>query len=1147
MKKFLPTWVRSLLCACFLLSANTSAHASHIVGADLYYKWVGLTAADQTYQITVVLFGNCSSSSSVAFGTLPSSVPRVCIFDGAVPGSPAVISLDLPLIPYAPGVPGVEVTPVCPADSNLTQCHDLASLIPGIKKFVYTANVTLPHTSRFWRFVYEGYDGPAGSPAGRAGDITNLSVSSTMQLIDTLNNDLATNTRGHNSSPVLTVLPVPFFCDSTQQCYNPGAVDLYDVNPVNEPAGDDLKFSLIAATSGSGSTLCPAPGGPVGYVPPTIPSSPLTLSSGSLVFDTASGTMCFHPLIQRAVVVYNIEEFRDDTVAGIVYKRLVGTMQREMTFTVISCHNTSPTGYIDTVINATKVDSTHLYGCVNTGIFTIRTEPREPDTSLHITAVATGLPPGFLFFVTNNNTDSPHVSVTVNTGTVPPGTYTFYLNYYDDNCPLTGSKTTAITVQVLPVPTVRDSLISKATCADSAQYMIFPGGTGKPWTVKIWQYVTSPGDSFFVYTDSNNFVVNVAPGLDSIIIYTSVSNQCAVKIPFVVDTPHFHIDRSFISPDYCGGNDGCIAMQNLHPGKLDSIRYSRDGVIQPRVGFIVPPNGIDTLGGLLAGTYYLNIIEGLCVSDSIGWPVLLVNPPFTMGTVTGKNPTKCGFCDGIDTLFNLHPGQLDTIQYTFTPPVGSGGAVTYPTTSHFITSDSFIIFSGLCAGTYSNFVVQTAGRSTCSDSCCAVTLVAPPISDNFTTSVRYGCKADTVVLTNLSSPASELFFHWDFGDGAISTALNPSHVYTNTTNDSAHITLSITNTKCVDTTREAVYLNNYVHAGFSMLPDKFICQDSLVSFTNTSTGASPITNNPPTYLWIFGDGVTDNATFSPTHTFTNTNTYTIKLVAATTEPCYDTATQTLQVDSISVISISATDTVICRGQAITFKGIYTSIGQTGNAWSFGDANNIVNVNPVVHSYDDSGVETVTLNSFYRACPNVTSTRKIVVIPHPDLYLGPDRTICPGGNPVIITDDRNVPAPGTKWLWSTGDTSAGIVVTQPGYYSTMLTVNGCSSFDTVWVQKDCYMDIPNVFTPNGDGTNDYFYPRQFLTRGVVKFKMDIYNRWGQLIFETTNTDGRGWDGKYNDLAQPGGVYVYLIEATFKDGQVEHHQGNVTLLR
>ncbi len=112
---------------------------------------------------------------------------------------------------------------------------------------------------------------------------------------------------------------------------------------------------------------------------------------------------------------------------------------------------------------------------------------------------------------------------------------------------------------------------------------------------------------------------------------------------------------------------------------------------------------------------------------------------------------------------------------------------------------------------------------------------------------------------------------------------------------------------------------------------------------------------------------------------------------------------------------------------------------------------------------------------------------------------------------------------------------------------MITVNGCAAFDTVWVQKDCYMDIPNVFTPNGDGTNDYFYPRQLLTRGVIAFKMDIYNRWGQLIFETTSTDGRGWDGKYNNAPQPSDVYVYMIDATFKDGQIEHHQGNVTLLR
>ena len=60
-------------------------------------------------------------------------------------------------------------------------------------------------------------------------------------------------------------------------------------------------------------------------------------------------------------------------------------------------------------------------------------------------------------------------------------------------------------------------------------------------------------------------------------------------------------------------------------------------------------------------------------------------------------------------------------------------------------------------------------------------------------------------------------------------------------------------------------------------------------------------------------------------------------------------------------------------------------------------------------------------------------------------------------------------------------------------------------------------------------------------------MNIYNRWGQLIFTTSNIDGRGWDGNFNDIAQPEGVYVYIIDATFIDGQTTHHQGNITLLR
>ncbi len=62
-----------------------------------------------------------------------------------------------------------------------------------------------------------------------------------------------------------------------------------------------------------------------------------------------------------------------------------------------------------------------------------------------------------------------------------------------------------------------------------------------------------------------------------------------------------------------------------------------------------------------------------------------------------------------------------------------------------------------------------------------------------------------------------------------------------------------------------------------------------------------------------------------------------------------------------------------------------------------------------------------------------------------------------------------------------------------------------------------------------------------------FNMKILNRWGQVIFETDRTDGRGWDGRFNGSDQPQGVYVYLIEATIGSNTEERYQGNVTLLR
>ncbi len=390
----------------------------------------------------------------------------------------------------------------------------------------------------------------------------------------------------------------------------------------------------------------------------------------------------------------------------------------------------------------------------------------------------------------------------------------------------------------------------------------------------------------------------------------------------------------------------------------------------------------------------------------------------------------------------------------------------------------------------------------------------------------------------MSTPASDLTYTWTFGDATTSLATNPVHVYY--LPGTFPVTLVITNTKCFDSITHPVTLDNLVKAGFTENPNDFVCTGKPVTFTNSSLGTQL------NYLWDYGDGQTATS-MNTSHSYQHQGTYHIVMALSNYIPCRDTARAMITVDSISDISISATDSVLCGGHSVTFTGIYTPLGNTGMKWTFGNGSSLINVNPVIHAFEDSGSFSIRLDAYYRACPDTFAFKNVYIFPYPQISLGPDTTICPGSNPIPLMDTRNANNPAARWLWNTGERTPGIDVGAPGYYTATVTIHGCHSSDTVWVQKDCYLDLPNAFTPNGDGSNDYFMPRPLLARGFTTFKMSIFNRWGQLLFETTNTEGQGWDGKFNDKAQPEGVYVYMIDATFRDGQMEHHQGNVTLLR
>jgi gliding motility-associated-like protein len=528
-----------------------------------------------------------------------------------------------------------------------------------------------------------------------------------------------------------------------------------------------------------------------------------------------------------------------------------------------------------------------------------------------------------------------------------------------------------------------------------------------------------------------------------------------------------------------------------------------------------------------SGVYTVTVTLSICSNSNM--TIVTVDKTPDLPVLTNNGPLCSG--NALKLFATSDPGSV----FRWTGPNGFTSGLANPiinpaftnaTGNYFVTAT--IIYPGIPAGCTSDVATMPV-------------LVDSVVIAGYNYAIKYGCKADTVVFNNTSVQGS--YFKWYFGDGTTSIVKNPTHIYPIQNIDTV-ILVSMAGV-CRATDTQVINLVHPLQAIFRA-DTNLICQGSTSIFTNSSIATTGPTGILPGYLWMFGDGNTSN-TFAPTHTYPKTGTYKVMEIVTDFVPCHDTAYEVIYVDSLSPIHMSITDTTICRGTSATFAGDYTSIGNTGVVWDFGNGDTVKDVNPVKYSYTGVGVFTITATARYRVCAEPTTTRVVTVFPQPSIFIGNDTTICKGSVTLVLKDQLNASNNRATWLWSTGATTPGIGVTEPGKYTAKVTIDGCYISGTVEVKSDCYMNIPNVFTPNGDGLNDYFFPRNFLTAGLTSFSMQIFNRWGELIFQTTALEGSGWDGKFNNMDQPSGVYVYVIDGTFKDGQKEHHQGNVTLLR
>jgi gliding motility-associated-like protein len=198
----------------------------------------------------------------------------------------------------------------------------------------------------------------------------------------------------------------------------------------------------------------------------------------------------------------------------------------------------------------------------------------------------------------------------------------------------------------------------------------------------------------------------------------------------------------------------------------------------------------------------------------------------------------------------------------------------------------------------------------------------------------------------------------------------------------------------------------------------------------------------------------------------------------------------------------------------------------------------------------------TVTAWEGSCPPDSHKVEVIVWPKPVINAGSDETIIGGGSVMLNATGSNT----QQYIWSpAGSLSCEFcsnpTATPPAtteYVVTAISGRGCKASDSVIVNVICDQSqvfVPNLFSPNGDGQNDLFYPRGVGLKLVKSFR--IYNRWGELLYEQRgiglNDENKGWNGTYKGAELAPDVFVYAIEGECESGEEISWKGDITLIR
>lgn len=1092
-----------LLLFTFSLLFIQISKASHIAGGDISYTCLG----GNQYLLNLNLFVDCLGFDPGASQTI--TCTSTC-------GATVTATVNV----TNPG--GTEISQLCPAQIGNSTCS--GGSLPGMWVFNFTGVVTLAPPCDTWTMSWE--------VCCRNAAILNLvTPSGQSSYIETTMNSV---TDSCNNSPYFTSQPIPYVCQGQLVSYNYGVV---------EADGDSLYFSLINAMGAGGTLLVYS----TGYSA----TSPIP----GIAIDPNTGQLTFTPMtLGNFVVVVLVQEY---DAAG----NLIGTVMRDIQFIVQSCSNIVPdpaptagsiTGLTGTAVMSGPYEIEMCEGADFT--FTATYTDSNPGDSLSIVTNILTVLPGATITVAGTNPLTVTISWTAPGGSAGTNT-NFSVTVNDGACPVMGQQTFVYDVNVNPRTLGGPDQI---ICGTQTATLAGTGGNIFNWSVLS-------GPPMVIGTNfSCNPCDNPVASPASTTVYEVVSDLSGTCVNRDTITITIVADFSYVTAQ--SATSSCLLQPiqfnaTATPGGTYSYLWTPATYLDSTT--IGNPTATITSPGTY--TYYVQITSPLgCVKTDTATILITASyPPNAVSYVSDSiicvgDTVQLGvtFGSSVPSVCGTNPVGCSA---SLMAQVGTGTAVNTGTTwpapyANWYTSGKhqmLYLASELNAAGISGGKIDQLDWN-------VTAIFGITLYHNYT--INMGCTNLTALstwvtgLSNVYTPKNfnvavgwnshpfDVAYEWDgISNVIVEICFNEGPPYPNYTQSCSSPYTTTPFVSCLYNLSDVA----------PMCPDLGFATaiSNRPNIRFHYCGAAP-DSSLYNYVWAPPSGIF-NTTGQVTGAIPLANTQYYVIVTDTASGCVDTAFLDV-VANVTTLSVDAGPNVtICPGASTTLN----ATGASQYAWTPGGTLS----NPMIANPVASPVITTTYTvSGTSQCAAGTSVDSItvtipIVVPL-NTSAGENQEVCVGSQFNLQSSSSGgygsntyswtlVSGAGIDSIYNSNSPTAYITPSAPStnvYQIMVVDACGFIQIDTVVVDVllDCDLDVPNIFTPNGDGQNDFF---TISANGIETFSIVIYNRWGSKVFESDDIS-KSWDGK--DVTD--GTYFYIIQAESINGKKYNPKGFVQRL-